>query len=125
MCRHGHHHGGIDIDLRHRSDRMAELSQGATESFSEMYPELLNDLQDKVLQYVAQLRNPGAATTSLIPPSMPPSLAKEIRTEEGFPLMPEINANNKVKKEDLEELIRRYLSAHYSTSQCLSISRRH
>ena len=77
--------------------------------FIDMYSDHADDIQRKLLEYTKLLQHP----TDLAAPSHRPDL--DIQTENGFPLIPPLVENIDQKKEELEDLLRRYLNAHYST----------
>jgi hypothetical protein len=76
--------------------------------FIDMYSDQADDIQRKLLEYTKLLQHPN----ELAVPSNRPDL--DIQTENGFPLMPPLMENIEQKKDELEELLRRYLNAHYS-----------
>lgn len=105
----GHNICGIDIDLRHRNDNMAALAQSARPRFLNTYPELLGDVRTKLLAYVTEMLSDTGPM-----PAAPATSQHEPLTQDGYPLIPQFDAG-KVKKEDVEDSIRGYLGAQYST----------
>jgi len=92
--------------------------------FIEEHAQLVDDVGNKLLDYAKKLlaepaspptpaqSQPGATTTQ---PAVKAGLA-EIEIQDGFPVMPAVHISDKVKKEELEDLMRRYLTIHYSES---------
>lgn len=90
--------------------------------FLDTYPDLVQTVQVKCLEYVKDLladpRSAATATEGLPQPitSQPSDQRgpREFDIQDGFPVMPDIQIDDKLKKEDYEELLRRYLTTHYS-----------
>lgn len=87
--------------------------------FLDAYPELTMGLQLKFLDYVKMLLEPMANGTMEASRESPGQASgtvmkakMELGTEDGFPVMPEVN--EKLLKDDLEDLLRHYLTAQYS-----------
>lgn len=84
--------------------------------FVDMFPELMRNVQLNLIEY-AKLLKREAAGSNLAQPPLPVAKHKlDIPTEDGFPVMPGPGDIDGLKKDDLEELLRRYLNAHYSKS---------
>lgn len=101
--------------------------------FIQMYGDIVDEVETKLFHYLtAVLTNAestpthpltSAATTQapavgeIIPTTFQPAVKEgmgELQIQDGFPLMPEIHGDEKYKKEDYEDLLRWYLTAHYS-----------
>lgn len=89
------------------------------ESFIAKHATLMLEVQKHLLDYVKDLLQESSLTPAPnVNPTIPqPVLRKEARelgTEKGFPIMPAIDGGERIKKEELEDLLRRYLGAQYS-----------
>ena len=102
--------------------------------FIEMYEELTTSIQLKLMDYVKSLLDPVVHVVGECPSWSQPAASqvnpivdgsgqrsggkstkqRQIETEDGWPVMPEVN--EKDLKDDLEDLLRQYLTAQYSES---------
>ena len=105
---------------------MATYSNIAQKSFIDTYPELIESIQVKLLEYVKSLQGVRATSTPLPTaqsmPAYPRSKAcheYEVEFTDGWPKMPLVTESDKLKKGPLEDLIRRYLTAQYSKSNVI------
>jgi hypothetical protein len=93
---------------------MAADSGRNEKRFVDMFPDLMENIQLKLLDYAKVLKQ-GAAGSTLAQSGVTPKKVKlEILTEDGYPLVPRLIDKGDLKKDDLEDLLRRYLNAHYS-----------
>ncbi|KAF8816598.1 hypothetical protein BYT27DRAFT_7248035 [Phlegmacium glaucopus] len=81
--------------------------------FLDIFEKQVDDIQRKMIDYVKLLKRPS--TNQPIIQSAIPRLRSDldIQTKDGYPLMPPVDDNIELKKEELEDLLRRYLNAHY------------
>ena len=91
-----------------RHDKMASYMHNHQRRFVDMHTDQVQDIQRKLLEYTKLLQQP----TEVAIPIDRPDLV--IRTHNGLPVMPMALENGEQKKGELEDLIRRYLNAHYS-----------
>ena len=96
--------------------------------FVDTYADLTRSIQLKLMEYLKPLLDPLQNTSSTPSQNMaqPPVILLgnilgmltnsklSIERQDGFPVMPDVN--DKALKENLEDLVRRYLTAHYSKS---------
>ena len=71
-----------------------------------MYSQEVQFLQRKLADYMKSLQDPIHLA--------PPKTTLDLEMENGFPVMPEFTDPTNLKKDDLENIIRRYLNVHYS-----------
>lgn len=105
----------------HRSDKMAANVKKNKRQFIDTYPELVENVEVKLLPYVQDLLGQGVATSMAveeISESTIPRLAftkgQQLAFEDGFPVMVDVSSDEKMKKDDYEDLLRQYLTEQYS-----------
>lgn len=108
----------------HRSDKMAANVKKNKRQFIDTYPELVENVEVKLLPYVQDLLGQGVATSMAveeISESTIPRLAftkgQQLAFEDGFPVMVDVSSDEKMKKDDYEDLLRQYLTEQYSELQ--------
>jgi hypothetical protein len=112
-----------NISIRGRSsDKMATHAKRPRRQFIDIYGDVVQNLQLKLLEYVRDLLGDPASTP--IPPAdrtmhqttgkQAKRRVKELDFQDGFPVMPAVNSDDELKKGHLEDVIRAYLTAHYS-----------
>ena len=80
-----------------------------------MYETEITNLQRKLKDYVKNMEDTSRGRQGTVVETLDrPDLA--IKTENGYPVMPPVSDGIDQKKKELEELIRRYLAAHYCGS---------
>lgn len=93
--------------------------------FIDVYEELTTNFQKKFLDYAKLVLDPTGGTfpttTNVHPSGQHSKNGKhEMETEDGYPVMPEVARTD--RKDDLEDLLRRYLTAQYS--KCMPVGLR-
>ena len=83
--------------------------------FVDLHSELVHDIQVKLIDYVKLLQHGSTGVPSTQPPKAVEHHKHYLATEDGYPIIPRLPDKDNVKKDELEEIIRRYLSAQYST----------
>lgn len=99
---------------------MASNVKSHKREFIDTDSDLVDNVQVKMLAYIQDLLGQGKSNS--IPAEGPESTLQagfkkgqgELDIEDGFPVMPVINIEAKGKKEDWEDLMRQYLTRHYS-----------
>jgi hypothetical protein len=76
-----------------------------------VHEELTNTLQTTFLEYVKGFLEPTENKRDMSGQGSKRG-KRDMETRDGFPVMPEVNDSD--RKEDLEDLLRRYLTAQYS-----------
>jgi hypothetical protein len=97
--------GGLTL---YRDDNMAKHKGSNERRFIDLYDSQVCDLQRKMFDYLKLLYKPTVMAKRIDRPDL------VIRTESGFPLMPDSMDDIDQKKLELEDLLRRYLNAQYS-----------
>lgn len=99
-----------------RHDKMAAYMGAHDRRFIDMYTNQVDDIQRKMIEYTKLItRSLGThAGTELGKPSM--RLDLQIQIQSGYPVIPPAGDGVPQTKEELEDLLRRYLNAHYSAS---------
>jgi hypothetical protein len=101
---------------------MAATVKQHKQRFIDMYADIWENLQVKLLEYVKQLLQTDPASTptaasGLPQETTPMSAVKQglahMEMRDGFPIMPAV-IFDELKKEDYEDVLRQYLTAHYS-----------
>ena len=92
-------------------DDMANLAGSQQWRFIDEFSEEVHNIQRKLIEYGKVILRPRGVNTTA---SIAKWLHLEIQTTGGFPLMPAIMAPLEENKNDLEDLLQCYLSAHYS-----------
>ena len=98
---------------------MAAHAKSHEKRFVDIHKEAVRDIQVKLIDYVKLLQNQVPRIPAAVPPaaampstrSIKPKL--QITMADGYPLIPRIVEGENVKKEELEDLIREYLSTQY------------
>jgi hypothetical protein len=94
---------------------MAKHKGSNERRFIDMYESQARDIQRKMFDYIKLLHKPEGANRIDRPDLV-------IRTQNGFPVMPDVMDDVVQKKSEIEDLLRRYLNAQYSKF-CYTISR--
>jgi hypothetical protein len=87
---------------------MAKHKGSNERRFIDMYESQARDMQRRMFDYVKLLHKPTEMAKRIDRPDL------VIRTQGGFPLMPDAMDDIDQKKLELEDLLRRYLCAQYS-----------
>jgi hypothetical protein len=94
--------------------------------FIETHVDLGDDMEVKLVNYVKKLLGetepsptpgdgqPVATTTPTATNAAVKAGLEQIAMQNGLPVMPEVRMGDRVKKQELEKLMRAYLTAHYS-----------
>lgn len=81
-----------------------------------MYPEVVIDVQRKLIDYVKALTHSQTVTPATAT-QMLTAAETQLETELGYPKVPQFLPEDKVKKDQAEGVMRRYLTAEYSGSR--------
>jgi hypothetical protein len=95
--------------------------------FIDTHGDLVDDMEVKLVNYAKKLlcetdppSGPGdgqqVKTTPTTTNAAVEARLEHLAMQDGFPVMPEVRMGDRVKKQDLEKLMRAYLTAHYSKS---------
>jgi len=95
---------------------MAADAGKSERKFIDLYPDLVQNLQLKLFDYT-RLLNTGGVTPDPEDPAPTREALIDIETQDGYPVMPDLGATTTVKKEQLRDLLRQYLTEQYS-KQC-------
>jgi hypothetical protein len=109
--------GILHIETSH--DAMAANAGMHRQHFVDKYSTLMKEVQRKMLDYVQDLlQDPSSIPAPNVNVTIPQTVVRKVRlelgTEKGFPLMPAMDGQEKMKKEELEDVLRQYLGAQYS-----------
>jgi hypothetical protein len=114
----GHTHRAC-ADDEPREDRMATNAGKSERRFIDLYPDVVKNLQLKLFDYAKLLNTVGASADS-DPPAATREQLIDLDTEGGFPVMPALGDPSTLKKEDLRDLLRQYLTEQYSKQGLLT-----
>ena len=92
---------------------MAANAGNSERRFIDLYADLVQNVQLKVFNY-AKLLISGGMTPDPGYPAQNRQALIDLDTEDGYPLMPDLGEMTSMKKEDLRNLLRRYLTEQYS-----------
>jgi len=92
---------------------MAANAGNSERRFIDLYADLVQNVQLKVFDY-AKLLNRVWVTPEPDHPLPNRQELINVETEDGYPLMPDLGEMTSMKKEDLRNLLRRYLTEQYS-----------
>ena len=104
----------MDLTRNDRHDKMAGYMGNNECRFIDIYANQVDDIQRKMIEY-AKLLQRAMATHPVNDSTNPNRRADmEIQTQAGYPVTPPVIDGVEQRKEELEDLLRRYLNAHYS-----------
>jgi hypothetical protein len=87
---------------------MAANANSAERKFAKKHPDLVKDVQHHFINYVKALQNPrtGLQISTVV--------ESRLETENGYPKVPRFLPEDKLTKDQAVDVLRRYLTAHYS-----------
>jgi hypothetical protein len=91
---------------------MAFNAGRAERRFVDIYNREVAEIQRKLLAYAERLVKPGGPGTMM--EDIPPRPDLQVTVQEGFPVMPPLTFGVTQNKRELEDLLRSYLTEHYS-----------
>jgi hypothetical protein len=112
-CEWSSHTYPASADREPRQDRMAANAGNSERRFIDLHADLVQNVQLKVFDY-AKLLISGGMTPDPGYPAQNRQALIDLDTEDGYPLMPDVGEMTSMKKEDLRNLLRRYLTEQYS-----------
>jgi hypothetical protein len=99
--------------ISERHDNMAGYIGCNNRKFFEIYGDQVETIQRKLVDYIKLLQ--PSTTNQLISSNIPrPRPDLDISTKDGYPWMPPVGDDIEQKKDELENLLRRYLNDQYS-----------
>jgi len=101
-------------------DDMADIATAPLEPFLEKHADLVKNVKRKLLQYAQSLFRPDEVSAE--DEQSRPSDTFPI-TDNGFPIIPDMEDLNGLRKKDLELKLRTYLGQHYRLFLLVSLIR--
>jgi hypothetical protein len=92
---------------------MAANANKSEKRFGNMYPQLVKDIQRKMIDYVKLLTQAHTVITATATRTST-AADTQLETENGYPKVPHFLPEEKVTKDQAEGIMRRYLTAEYS-----------